>query len=48
MTYDIICADCDTEYEIIDDDDLELEPCYCPYCGIKYEQPTESDEDVDL
>jgi len=33
MKYNLICAECDTEYEIIDDDDLEIEPNYCPYCS---------------
>ena len=37
MKYSIICSDCDTEYDIIDDDDLDIEPNYCPYCGVNPE-----------
>tara|TARA_B110000908_G_scaffold21802_1_gene24639 strand:- start:3677 stop:3844 length:168 start_codon:yes stop_codon:yes gene_type:complete len=33
MKYNIICEECDTEYEIVDDDDLNIEPNYCPYCS---------------
>ncbi len=52
MTYDIVCEECDTEYNISDDDDLEIAPKYCPYCGHdaeKYDIIEEQEyDDMDL
>tara|TARA_B100000780_G_C21101063_1_gene444288 strand:+ start:48 stop:215 length:168 start_codon:yes stop_codon:yes gene_type:complete len=46
MKYNLICAECDTEYDIIDDDDLDIEPNYCPYCSKPaYEVPTTESTD---
>ena len=47
MKYNLICAECDTEYEITDDDDLYIEPHYCPYCGKPAEDPVTADRDRD-
>jgi|TARA_B110000977_G_scaffold97268_1_gene128196 DNA-directed RNA polymerase subunit RPC12/RpoP len=53
MKYNLICTECDTEYDITDDDDLDIEPNYCPYCSKPiYESPPtdplDDDDELDV
>lgn len=42
--YTILCDNCNEEYKLIVDADLEYDPEYCPLCGYKDESSMELEE----